>query len=142
MQVISAQGCGGVILGQHLTDQLFQALANGIANPSDPTLVATFKDAWERVPSSRLFDSPFMLYNLESLNWDEVGSDLDGERIDNLTALVDYHRQGEASSHRTPPTDQHAADRAALDQYFAQTSDYPDELKCQSTEAEHSGWIP
>jgi len=53
----------------------------------------------------------------------------DREGMDYLTTLVQRHNRHEGTiSQRTPPTDQHAADRTALDQYFAQTADCPDQL--------------
>jgi len=124
-QVLNPQGYGEVVIGQHLTDQVFQALVRGIANPSD----LPFKDGFDRVPVNRFAQLPAMLDGPESLNWDEVGTELDREGIDNLTSQVEWHNRHEVTiSQRTPPTDQHAADRTALDQYFTQITDYPDQL--------------
>jgi hypothetical protein len=124
LPVVYGQGAAG----QHLADQLFQALVHGTANLNDPALVATFKDAAERVLAGRLMLSSSD--NLENLNWDAADSDVDWQLEGEATAWMGRRgRRNVIDLQTTPPQDvQHrVADEAALDQYFAQTADDSDQ---------------
>ena len=85
----------GMVVGQFLADQVFQALAHGAINQSDPTLGSTPKE------SLALLRLPLAADDLEDLNWSEV-----------------------ASNRIAPAATPHApGDQAAVDQYFAQAAD-------------------
>jgi len=122
----NAQGSAG----PHPADQFFQALVRGSANPYDPFLVGTVKDAVASVLAGQLLLAPSAADNLDSLSWDEVVNDQDWQGAGDSSALLGRHRRRDVMSNQTAPpamVQRSFADRAILDRYFAQTSDDGDQ---------------
>jgi hypothetical protein len=120
--VVNAQGS---VAGQHLADQLFQSLVRG-SNAADPTLVSTVRDAFERILAGQLMLSPSTSDSIDSLNWDDMMGDLNLQVAGDSTNLVGHRGRRDATVNQTTPpatVQPTVADRAALDQLFAQSSD-------------------
>jgi len=155
--VLAVAAPGGIGVGQPLTAPWLQTLVRGTLSPLDPAqLVRTVRDALERVLASQVRMTQVSTDDLDRLNWDEVSSDLDGLATSGPIALLGHCRPGDGTIHPTTPAAivartlrvrPHAArnetihpttpaamaldtvaDRASLDQYFAQSADDTDQL--------------
>jgi hypothetical protein len=129
ISVVSAPALPSIAAGQHLADQFFQALVRTSNNPNDPTLGTTVMNALERMLPSQLLRLP--ADNLESLNWEEAGSGLDWQAPTDAAMQVGRHTRRDVARHESsaPATVSQAnGERAALDQYFAQTADDTDPM--------------
>jgi len=121
--VVSAQGSTELPAWQHVADQLFQALVRAPANSVDPSLAGSMRDTWERVLASQFLRSEPASDSLDGMNWDEAGSELDWQGLDNRSVRREITRVA------PPATDAPVnAPRAALDQYFAQAADDVQEI--------------
>src|SRR5208282_5974099 len=110
---------------QQVADQLFQALVRSPANTIDQTLVGSMRDTWERVLASQLLRMQPAPDSLDGMNWGDAETELDWQGVDNRPARSD---RNEASRVTLSTSDAQAnAARAALDQYFAQTTDDTDQ---------------
>ena len=108
---------------QPLADQFFQALARWMSGPADTVVPITASDSYARVLAGQLLPVPPTPDSLDSLNWDEVISDLDFQSARNL---LDYR---EPDDGRLLPAAKSLADadQAIWDEYFAQTAGATDQ---------------
>jgi hypothetical protein len=116
---------GGAVLvnaqastGQHLADQLFQALGREAASPSIPLPGALARDAVECSLAGQVLQSPTSVDRLNGINWEEAGSDLDWQPASAAVAGP----ESQTARPGTPPATEAEADayQATVDVYFAE----------------------
>jgi hypothetical protein len=122
--VVNAQGS---VAGQHLADQIFQALGR-VTSASDATLTSAVR-AFDHALAGQLMLSTGD--DLDSMNWDDIGGGLDLQTAGDSTAQAGRRIHHDAKVNQTTPpvTDQQAVvDQATLDQLFAQSSEDDSDL--------------
>jgi hypothetical protein len=119
--VVNAQG----LAVPHLADQLFQNLVR-TSNTLDSSLLGTVREVYDRILAGQLLMPPATADNLDRLDWNDMGSDLDvpvaGLQEDLTTR--NSRRQTPVTQTVTPSAVQTTTvDQSALDQVFAQADE-------------------
>ena len=106
---------GGASIGSQISTspplgvQFFQALGRWMSGPADTVVPTTVGDSFARVLAGQLLPVPPMPDNLDSLNWDEVSSDLDNQGARTLVDCCD------PDGRRLPPAARSLADAERCD---------------------------
>jgi hypothetical protein len=121
--LLGIQSAARMAAMQALTDRVFQSLLPGNYAPSDPILAIAVRDAFEHLPARQLLLSPSAVANLDRLNRDEVGGDMDLPRTADAPRPSLGPRGWRASQPSVLVTGSPSiADLAVLDLFFAQAS--------------------
>jgi hypothetical protein len=128
LSALTGGGAAGTTAGPHLADSLIPSPVRW-TNTLDTILVITVNDAIERV----LADSwPRASSVADDLNWNETDWNLDWHRLAESRGTRDEGRKARGESivnqaAAPEPLQRAPVDRAALDRYFAQTTDGTDQ---------------
>jgi hypothetical protein len=107
---------------QRLTDQFFPTLMHRAGNPTDLILASPAREALDRVLAGQFNPLTGTGESQDSLNWEEVGGDLDWQGIEEAGLFLGRRRQREMlqQSGREAVVVQDVLDEGGLDQCFAE----------------------
>jgi hypothetical protein len=114
-----------IAAGQNLADRLFQTLVPGSSRTG--TCPIFIEDTIERTLANEP-EAQASVNALDSVNWDEIGDDLDWQGVGAVLTGRGCRCDGlYDASHDTSRTQHAVPDEAAVDQYFIQTADNTDQ---------------
>jgi hypothetical protein len=95
-----------------------------VNKPADPALASTVRDGLDRVLAGQCIPLPLTADSLDSLNWEEVGGEVDWRAFGEpaMLELLGHRSTKVLQTSLRAPISQAGADQAVLDQYFAQTA--------------------